>query len=147
MISNRLFRLLILILFIAFVQPTISETPTKKIKGWAGSPDDSTKEPFDYYYVTVKGKASPITVRKKKGDAMKATCIAAAEAIAGMEIVKVSSGINSVENGEFISGKVSIKQKECKATSQVDPKIELSDWKECECTFYSYLPLVKKNQE
>jgi hypothetical protein len=70
-----------------------------------------------------------------------------AEAVAATEIMKVSSGVKSVENGEIASGKLSLKPKECKASAQSDPKIELSEWKECECTFYSHLPHVKKNLE
>jgi hypothetical protein len=143
---NKLFRLLFLILAIVS-QSTNSQTPVKELKGWAGSPEEPAKAPFDYYYVTVKGKASPIAIRKQKGDVIKATCIAAAEAVAATAIMKVSSGVKSVENGEIVSGKLSLKPKECKASAQSDPKIELSEWKECECTFYSHLPHVKKNLE
>jgi hypothetical protein len=147
MISNKLFRLLFLILTIVFIQPTNSQTSEKELKGWAGSPEEPAKIPFDYYYITVKGKASSIAMRKQKGDAIKATCIAAAEAVAGNEIMKVSSSVKSGDNGEVVSGKVNLKQKECKSSSQADPKIELSEWKECECIFYSHLPHIKKNLE
>ena len=147
MIMKKIFRLLFLILAIVSIQPTNSQTTAKELKGWAGSPEEPAKAPFDYYYITVKGKASPIAIRKQKGDFIKATCIAAAEAIAGNEIMKVSSGAKTVENGEVVSGKVSLKQKECKSASQADPKIKLSEWQECECTFYSHLPHVKKNLE
>ncbi|HMW05370.1 MAG TPA: hypothetical protein PK079_11600 [Leptospiraceae bacterium] len=67
--------LLLLLLSFSFCSSkTEKPIAERTLDGWAGHPNDPNKKPFEYYYMTSPGKASPKSIQRKSGPMAQSTC-------------------------------------------------------------------------
>lgn len=133
------------------------EYKSKVQEGWGGPPFEENKEPFDYFYVKVRGKASSESISKKSGGMMHNTCTSSIQENSQEEFYKkLVEGDRGVPKDKLIEQGISreIKEKimtprfkECKPTAKPEPGIYYSEYRSCECVLYIRIPGGKKEWE
>lgn len=118
-------------------------------EGWGGPPMEEEKQPFDYIYTKVAGKATRKAIQSGSGGMMHNSCTASILETAGTKLStrilseyqkehsskepeKLLQKINTLYERDYKEPKL----KECRPTAKADKKILYSEFKTCECIVY-----------
>lgn len=146
----------ILLLFLLFLFACSTEKeyilPNYKnqfYEGWGGPPFEEEKEPKEYIYTQVKGRATKKAIQTGSGGMMHNSCTASILESAGRQLsramlIQYKKQNRSVDsnralkkiNQRFEMDYKEPRLKECRPSAKPNPTIPYSEFKTCECIVY-----------